>query len=72
MSKSEKRQDSPCEIKQRMTSHWDWDLMSQAEIEACFRAGRRRLVLRRSALAAVVVSGLGILVAAGLYLYLGF
>ena len=48
MDEERPKQESDCKVKERLTSHWDWDAMPRAELEALVRQGRRRQQWRRA------------------------
>ncbi len=48
MDEERPKRESDCKVKERLTSHWDWDVMSRDELEALLRQGRRRQWRRRA------------------------
>ena len=48
MDEERPKQESDCKVKERLTSHWDWDVMPRDELEALLRQGRRRQWRRRA------------------------
>lgn len=48
MDEERPKRESDCKVKERLTSHWDWDAMPRAELEALVRQGRRRQQWRRA------------------------